>query len=81
MKPSTTVGASKLKDKIETKTLADFNYSVTNFNTWFEDTREEIVKEEGTGYNKYIFSLFCAYLSGRNQEFTDVINSERRDWI
>ena len=28
--PSTTVGASKLKDEIETKTLADFKHSVTD---------------------------------------------------
>ena len=79
--PSTTVGASKLKDEIEAKTLADFKYSVTAYNTWFEDTRESIVKEEGTGYNEYMRSLFRAYLTSSNTEFTDAIASERRDWI
>ena len=41
----------------------------------------EIIKEEENGYNKYMRSLFRAYLSGTNQEFTNAINSERRDWI
>ena len=31
--PSTTARSSNLKDDIETKTLADFKYSVTNYNT------------------------------------------------
>ena len=81
MNPSTTVGASKLKNEIEAKTLADFKYSVTSYNTWFEDTMESIVKEEGTGYNEYMRSLFHAYLTSSNKEFTDAISSERRDWI
>ena len=79
--PSTTVGASKYKDEIEAKTLADFKYSVLEYNTWFDDTREMIVKEEGTGYNEYMRSLFKAYLTSSNKEFTDAISSERRDWI
>lgn len=79
--PSTTVGASKLKDDIESKSLADFQGSVTAYNTWFEDTRDTIIKEEGTGYNEYLRSLFRAYLSSGNEEFTDAIASERRDWI
>ena len=77
--PSTTVGASKLKDDIEAKTLADFKFSVTAYNTWFEDTREKIVKEEGNGYNEYMRSLFRAYLTSSNDEFMDAISAERRD--
>ena len=40
-----------------------------------------IIKEEGTGYNEYMRSLFKAYLTSSNKEFTDAISSERRDWI
>ena len=40
-----------------------------------------IVKEEGTGYSEYMRSLFKAYLTSSNKEFTDAISSERRDWI
>jgi len=64
--PSTTVGALKLKDEIKAKTLANFKYSVTSYNTCFEGTRESIVKDEGTGYNEYIQSLFHAYLTSSN---------------
>ena len=78
MNPSTTVGTSKLKDEIETKTLADFKYSAIDYDTCFEDTRDKIVKEEGIGYNKYMRLLFRAYLSGTNEEFTDAVNLERR---
>ena len=61
--------------------LGYFQGSVTAYNTWFEDTRDTIIKEEGTCYNEYLRSLFCAYLSSGNDEFTDAIASERRDWI
>ena len=54
---------------------------MTDYNTWFEDTREMIIKEEGVWYNKYMRSLFRSYLTSINKEFTDVISSERRDWI
>ena len=79
--PSTTVGASRLKDEIETKTLKEFGDDVTKFNTWFADTRDLIIKEEGTGYNEYVRSLFRAYRTCANEEFVDTILSERRDWI
>ena len=39
------------------------------------------MKEEGNGYNEYMRSLFRAYLTSSNEEFTDAISAERRDWI
>ena len=48
LNPSTTVGASKFKDEIDTKTLADFNCSVTDYNTWFEDIREKLLRKKRT---------------------------------
>ena len=44
--PSTTVGASKLKDKIESMKPAQFENNIIKYNTWFEDTRDAIIKEE-----------------------------------
>ena len=78
--PTTTVGASKLKDEIERKKLADFDHDVIKYNTWFCDTREEIMKEEGEGFSEYLRSLFRAYQSSDNKEFLDAIAEERRKW-
>ena len=81
VKPTTTVGASKLKDEIESKTVADFGFNVIDYNSWFQDTREEITKEEGEGYNEYLRSLFKGYLAAKNDEFLQTINAEKRDWV
>ena len=56
--PSTSVGASRLKEKLERATLQDFNHDVMKYNTWFENMREEITKEEGEGYSEYLRSMF-----------------------
>ena len=41
----------------------------------------KIFKEEGEGYNNYIFLLFRAYCTCSNENFTDEIEAERRCWI
>ena len=79
--PTTTVGASKLKDEIEGTKLDQFNQNVIKYNTWFVDTRQDIIKEEGKGYNEYLRSMFRAYLSSNNKEFVETIKEERRKWI
>ena len=79
--PNTTVGASKLKDDIESTTPASFDNDIIRYNTWFEDTRKAIIKEEGVGYNDYLRSLFRAYLTCPEEEFLEAIKNERRDWI
>ena len=79
--PSTTVSASKLKDEIETRTLAEFDHAVIKYITWFSDTCENIVRKEGDGYNEYLRSLFRAYRTSNNTEFNDSIGEERRKWI
>ena len=79
--PSTTVGASKFKEEIEKVTLADFDHDVQKFNTWFEDMRNEIIKEEGEGkYNEYLRQLFRAYETSENKQFIDAIAEEKRKW-
>ena len=80
VKPSTTVGASRLKDDIENKTLEDFNDDVTKYNSWFTDTRDQIIREEGEGYNEYTRSLFKAYRKSSNEDFREAIASEKRSW-
>ena len=80
--PTTTVGASKLKDLIESAKLSDFSDNVIKFNTWFDDTRKSIIKEEGSGrYNEYLRSLFKTYLGCTNMEFVESIKDEKRKWI
>ena len=77
--PTTTVGASKLKDLIESAKLSDFSNNVIKFNTWFDDARKSIIKEEGSGrYNEYLRSLFKTYLSCANTEFVESIKDEKR---
>ena len=79
--PTTTVGTSKLKDEIESRTVADFDYNVISYNTWFQDNREEIKKEEGEGYNEYLRALFKGYLAAQNEEFLQTIGAEKRNWV
>ena len=81
VKPSTKVGAAKLKGKIEKAKLSDHNGNVIEFNTWFEDTRKSIIAEEGTGYNEYTRILFQCYLHSDNEEFKIAIKEEERRWI
>ena len=66
--PTTTVGASILKDELESKTAADFGHDIVKYNTWFDDTRKYIIKEDGKdSYNEYLRSMFCAYLLCNNK--------------
>jgi hypothetical protein len=79
--PTTTVGASRLKDLIESAKLSDFSNDVIKFNTWFDDTRTSIIKEDGEGrYNEYLRSLFKTYLGCANSEFVESIKDEKRKW-
>ena len=79
--PTTTVGASRLKDELENKTVADFGFDVVRYNTWFQDVRSEIRKEEGDGYNEYLRALFKGYLAAKNDEFLQTIGAEKREWV
>ena len=81
IKPSTMVGASKLKEALEKCDLATHGQSVIKFNSWFEDTRLEIIAEEGEGYNEYLRILFRAYLTSNLPDFLETIKNEQRDWI
>ena len=74
--PTTTVGASRLKDEIESKTASAFGNDILQYNIWFEDTRDKIFKEEGDGYNEYLCSMFRAYMTCDDEEFVDNIKDE-----
>ena len=80
-KPSTKVGAAKLKGMIEKAKMSDHKGDVKAFNTWFESTRDAIIAEEGKGYNEYTRMLFQAYLTSSNAEFVIAIKEEERRWI
>ena len=79
--PSTTVGASRLKDEIETKTLDDFDHDVVKFNSWFCDTRDLIIREEGDKYDEYLRSLFRAYQVSNQEELRETIAAQKRKWV
>jgi len=80
--PSTTVGASKLSEELETKKVATFDHDVIRYNTWFEDIRSKIIRDEGAvKYNEYIRNSFRAYVTYNNAEFVDAVKDERRKWM
>jgi len=57
--PMTTVSASILKDDPDSKTAANFGHNIITYNTWFDDTRESIIEEDGKdSYNEYLRSMF-----------------------
>ena len=79
--PTTTIGASGFKDEIESATMSIFKDDVKAYNTWFDDKRKAIIKEEGEGkYNEYIQSVFRTYLTLKNTEFVDTIKAKKREW-
>ena len=79
--PSTAIGASNLKDSIESKKLSDFeNHNVKKYSIWFKDKRAEIISLEGNLYNKYVGCLFKALLTSTNQEFLDTMKTKKRLW-
>ena len=66
--PLTAIGASSLKDSIETKKLSDFEcHHVKKYSIWFNGTRSDIISLEGKAYNEYIRCLFKALLTSVNQ--------------
>ena len=80
--PTTTVGASRFKEELETTTLAVFSDDIIKYNTWFQDIRSEIIKEEGDErYNKYLRNLFRAYLTCSDNEFIETIRHQKRKWM
>ena len=80
--PSTTTGASTLKDSLESKKLSDFDgHNVKKYSIWFKDMRAEIISLEGKGYNEYVRCLFKALLTSTNEEFIDTMKAEKRLWI
>ena len=61
--------------------MADHENNVVTFNTWFDDTRTKIIKEEGEGYNEYLRQLFRAYLTCDDSEFNESVRHEKRLWM
>ena len=52
--PTTTIRASSFKDEIKSAIISTFKDDVKAYNTWFDDKRKAIIKEEGEGkYNEY----------------------------
>ena len=80
--PSTTVGASKLKEELETTKLSKFGDDIVSYNTWFDEMRTMIIRDEGEDkYSEYLRNLFKAYLTCADEEFVSTIKDERRKWM
>ena len=66
------------KDEIESKTLDNFERNTKIYNTWFKDTRSEIIKlERKRKYNEHTRSIFKTYLTSNNDEFKDTLNTDK----
>jgi len=71
---------SKLKYEIKSTKASAFENDIIRYNTWFKDTREQIIKEEGDKYNEYLCSMCRAYLECGNEELVDAVKDERHKW-
>lgn len=76
--PSTTIRVSKLKDDIKPMKASAFKNNIIRYNTWIDTTRDKNIKEKNNGCNKYLRSMFRAYLSCGDADFVDTIKGERR---
>ena len=66
--PSTTVGASKFKEELETMKLSKFNDDIVAYNTWFDEMRTMIIRDEGKDkYEEYLRNLFQGILNLQRQ--------------
>ena len=80
--PTTTVGASKLKEELEHTSLDKFEDNIIKYNSWFDDMHTMIIRDKGPGkYNEYLRNLFRAYLTCSVEEFVDAVKDERRKWM
>eukprot|EP00957_Ditylum_brightwellii_P064944 4927123-Ditylum_brightwellii.AAC.1 len=78
----TNVSVANLKDELENAKLDAFGHVINEFNTWFTEKRNTIIREVGKeGYTKYKRCLFKTYQTAENKEFLTVIGQERRDWM
>ena len=75
------VGASKLKNEIGNIKSSLFDNNIVKYNTWFEGTRDVIIKEEGLRYNEYLRPIFRDYSSYEDDEFLDATKDERKKLI
>ena len=67
---------------METTTLAVFSDDIIKYNTWFQNIRSEIIKEEGDErYDEYLRNLFRAYLTCSDNEFIETIRHQKRKWM
>ena len=68
-------------EEIESINTSAFDNKKFQWNTWFKDTGDKIIKEEGDVYNEYLCSMFRAYFSCDDAKFVDTIKDERRKWM
>eukprot|EP00957_Ditylum_brightwellii_P015765 1187837-Ditylum_brightwellii.AAC.1 len=76
------VSITNLKNELENAKLDAFGHDIKEFNTWFTDKRNAIIREVGKeGYTKCKRCLFKTYHTTENKEFLMAISQEKRDWI
>ena len=68
---------SGYKNTIELKTLDDFECNIKNYNTWFKNTRNKIIKLEGKEiYEIYTRLIFKKYLTLNNDEIKATLKAK-----
>ena len=80
--PTTKVSSSNHKDLLDAATLKEFQHNVKNFNSWLEDRRKDIIRDEASDkYDERIRHLLKSYLTATNADFIIDIKKERTDWM
>lgn len=77
--PSTRVGVSDLKQTIRACTLPKFNHNVTEMTNKMIECRNEIQARKFT-HDDMVLDLFAALLTSKNEEFCQMIRSEKTKW-
>eukprot|EP00957_Ditylum_brightwellii_P164021 12488301-Ditylum_brightwellii.AAC.1 len=79
---TTNISIVNLTDKLKNAKLDDFGQDIKEFNTWFANKRNTIIREVGKGgFTEYKRCLFKIYCAAENKEFMLAIIQERRDWM
>ena len=77
--PSTRVGVSDLKQTIRQCTVSKFNHNVINMTDKMMECMNEIESRNLT-HEDMVLDLFTALLTGKNEEFNQLIRSEKSKW-
>ena len=77
--PTTIVGVQKLKDKLNNTSLNAYQHNVVDMLEDMETTYLKIIGEDAT-FDDYVYALFKALETTKNQAFLSYVSQEKREW-